>query len=303
MHRVRLLATMALVAPTVVATIGVAAQPSSPTTVLTPASSAAPSSPVIVNGTRYRPTRRVPPPPLVHGRAWAIADLRTGVMLGVHRPRVGLAPGSTIKLLTALTAVRRVARLPRHRATQRESSMICSCAGIIAARRYPRADLLAGTLVPSGNDAAETLAGSDPVGRRAFINAMNRRTDALGLFGTHAGNPSGLDHPVGYSTARDLVVLLRAAYRHDLVRPYLDLRRTRIGPLGGPTHVVVHRTPYVHTYADSVAAKSGTTRRAGKVLVAITRYAGRLISVALMGSPDDGVTGDVRALTVWAARH
>ncbi len=181
--------------------------------------------------------------------------------------------------------------------------MICSCAGLIAGRRYARSDLLAGLLVPSGNDAAEALAGSDPMGRRAFIAAMNRHARRLSAGDTHAGNPSGLDHPAGYSTARDLLVMLRAAYRNDRVNRYLDLRRTRIGPLGGPDHLVVHRTPYVHHYPASVAAKSGTTSRAGKVLVAITRVQGRLIGVSLMGSPGDRVTTDVRALASWAGNY
>ncbi len=53
-----------------------------------------------------------------------------------------------MKLLTGITAVRRVARFPRHRVTQREAAMICSCAGLVAGRRYARTDLLAGLLIP-----------------------------------------------------------------------------------------------------------------------------------------------------------
>ncbi len=132
---------------------------------------------------------------------------------------------------------------------------------------------------------------------------MNAIAHRLHLSNTHAGNPSGLDHPAGYSTSRDLLILLRAAYRRDRIAPDLDTLRTRIGPIGGPDHVVVHRTPYVHEYPSSIAAKSGTTSHAGKVLVAITKVEGRLIGVALMGSPGDRVTTDVRALTVWTARN
>ncbi len=121
------------------------------------------SDSVIVNGTRYRPQGRVATPPRLAGKSWAAVDLPTGRILAVHQPRRILAPGSTIKLLTAITALRRVARFPRHRVTQGEAAMICSCAGLLAGRRYARADLLAGLLIPSGNDAAEALAGSDPV--------------------------------------------------------------------------------------------------------------------------------------------
>lgn len=261
------------------------------------------SDSVIVNGTRFRPRGQVTNPPRVAGKSWAVVDLPTGRILAVHKPRRALAPGSTMKLLTAITAVRRVARFPQHRVTGREAAMICSCAGLVAGRRYARADLLAGLLIPSGNDAAETLAGSDPVSRAAFIRAMNANAHRSQLSGTHAGNPSGLDHAAGYSTSRDLLILLRAAYRRARIAPYLDTLRTIIGPIGGPDHVVVHRTPYVHEYPSSIAAKSGTTSRAGKVLVAITKIKGRLIGVALMGSPGDRVTTDVRALTLWTARH
>ena len=258
---------------------------------------------VIKNRTRYRPTVRIPAPPRIAGRSWAAVDLRTGNVLAVHRPRVRLAPGSTMKVLTAITAVRRLAPTPRHRVTRREAGMECSCAGLIAGRRYARRDLLAGLLMPSGNDAAEAIAGSDPVSRGAFIGAMNGNARRLHLPNTHAGNPSGLDHPGGFTSAKDLLTLLRVAYRNDRVAPYLDLRRTTFGPVGGPRKVIEHGTPYVRDYRNSIAAKSGTTSRAGKVLVAFTRVDGRVIGVALMNSPGDRVTTDLRAMTYWLARY
>ena len=88
-------------------------------------------------------------------------------------------------------------------------------------------DLLIGTLVPSANDAATTLAiaagGSIP----RFVAAMNAEARRLGLRGTHYRNPHGLDEPGHVSTARDSAILLRRVLREPAYRRRTGSRSTR----------------------------------------------------------------------------
>jgi len=258
---------------------------------------------VVRRGTRHRPVRDVAAPPALHARAWVVADLDTGAILGRHRDRARLPQASTIKVLTALTALRRVPPGAPVRATARAAATMCSCAGVVAGRRYPRWMLLAGMLTTSGNDAAEALAGGDRRGRGAFISAMNRLAARLGATDTVAKNPSGLDAPRAHSSARDLVVLLRAATHEPAVARWLDVRGVRFGVQRNSRHWLSTGTDFVHLHPRSYAAKNGYTSNAGNTLVTATRLRGRRIAVAVLGAPSGYSTTGAWALTRWAARH
>ncbi|GAA2150274.1 hypothetical protein GCM10009844_31030 [Nocardioides koreensis] len=241
-------------------------------------------------------------------RAWAIADMDTGVLLAVHHHRRWLPQASTIKLLTAVTAADRVPAMPQHRITRAEAHpQFCTCAGLRVGRRYSRAASLTGLLLPSGNDAAEALAGSDPHGHAAFIRAMNATARRLGATDTHAVTPSGLTAAGAHSSARDLLVLLRAAQANRVVAPFLHKASGPVGPLHGPSHVVYRATDYINIY-PTAEGKSGYTTPALNTLVVETPMytpAGRMhrIGVATLGSPSGYSTSGTRALTVWAAHN
>ncbi|HET9040958.1 MAG TPA: hypothetical protein VFN40_12340 [Gemmatimonadales bacterium] len=262
----------------------------------------------VVHRSKFRAAGRVTAPPKVRMRAWAIADMDTGVLLAVHHHRRWLPQASTIKLLTAVTAADRVPAMPQHRITRAEAHpQFCTCAGLRVGRRYSRAALLTGLLLPSGNDAAEALAGSDPHGHAAFIRAMNATARRLGATDTHAVTPSGLTAAGAHSSARDLLVLLRAAQANRVVAPFLHKASGPVGPLHGPSHVVYRATDYINIF-PTAEGKSGYTTPALNTLVVETPMytpAGRMhrIGVATLGSPSGYSTSGTRALTVWAAHN
>jgi serine-type D-Ala-D-Ala carboxypeptidase (penicillin-binding protein 5/6) len=255
------------------------------------------------NGTVYRPLGHVPAPPKVRARSWVVVDLASGNILGRHRARAKLPQASTIKLLTAVTSLHLIHPTDPLRATRRPTKMICSCAGVKAGREYSRAMLLSGLLVPSGNDAAEALAGADPRGRAHFIGEMNRTAARLGATDTVARNPSGLDQPGARSSARDLVIFLREATRRPRIARWLDTTSTRFGPIGARRHVLGSSTDYLYMFPDAYAAKNGFTSRAGNTLTAATLINGRRIGVALLDARSGFTTEGARGLTTWAANN
>ncbi|MDQ4085158.1 MAG: serine hydrolase [Actinomycetota bacterium] len=263
----------------------------------------------MTNGTTHRPVGEVSPPPRIRAQAWVVVDLATGDILGKHRARARLPQASTIKLLTALTADRRLSATEPLRATRLAANTICSCAGVKAGRQYTRAMLLAGMLVKSGNDAAEALAGADPRGRARFIAGMNRTAARLGATDTVAKNPSGLDQAGARSSARDLLVFLRAASRRPAVVAWLDTPHVRFGAIGGRKHWLEATTDYLHDYDDSYAAKNGYTTRAGNTLAAASRMvdpetgAEHDIGVALLDARAGYTTSGARALVEWAVEN
>lgn len=277
----------------------------SPTTA--PAVSSARTPARTVRRTRFRPAGRVSRPPVVRARAWAVADLDTGEVLAVHRPHAHLPQASTIKLLTAVTAAATVPPGRDHRVGRAEAHpAYCTCVGLKVGRRYSRASLLAGALLPSGNDAALALAGAAGHGQAWFVAAMNAEARRLGATDTHVVTPDGLTAPGAYSSAHDLLVLLRAAQADPAVEPVLELSSFRFGPAGGRTRVVTRRTDYVNRYAEvdpGTQGKSGYTTPARNTLVVSTPLLGHRIGVAVLGSPGGHTTPETRALTLWAAAN
>ena len=258
----------------------------------------------IANRTRFRPRRTaVRLPPRIRAKAWVVVDLDSGRLLGKHHARAHLPQASTLKLLTAVTAMRTVPKDVRHRVTRFEAGQICSCAGLRRGARYGRTTMMAGMLLPSGNDAAEALAGAHPRGRHAFYRAMNRNAERLGATDTVARNASGLTAAGSHSSARDLVLFLRAALARDTVRGVLERRSATIATVAGRyRHRVWRGTDYVNEYAGSLG-KSGWTTPAKNTLVVATEMGEHTIAVASLGAPSGYSTSGARALTEWAAAN
>ena len=87
--------------------------------------------------------------------------------------------------------------------------------------------LLAALLLPSGADAAYTLANAYGPGMTAFVARMNATAARMGMGHTHFTSPDGLPYPTGtatYSTPSDLLTLGLAAMRYPAFRSIVDLR-------------------------------------------------------------------------------
>jgi D-alanyl-D-alanine carboxypeptidase (penicillin-binding protein 5/6) len=145
-----------------------------------------------------------------------------------------------------------------------------------------------GVFLSSGNDAAETLAGS-LTDRRHFIDLMNRKASDLGMVDTHFTNPTGLDDPAMRTTAYDVAVAAAA-----LVTRYPELlaiagARQAVMP-AGPGHKAfdLHAlNRLVGTYPGATGLKTGYTDDAGYCLVGTAARADRHLVAVVMG---DGLT-------------
>jgi D-alanyl-D-alanine carboxypeptidase (penicillin-binding protein 5/6) len=126
---------------------------------------------------------------------------------------------------------------------------------------------------------------------------MNAKARRLGLRGTHFTNPHGLDQPGNYSTARDVVKLLRAALRSPFVRTWSA--RTRATLPGGraveTTDDLLARLPSL------VGGKTGHTEDAGWAQVAAATASGVTVRAAVLGAATrEARNADLTALLRWA---
>ncbi len=164
-----------------------------------------------------------------------------------------------------------------------------STAGLVPGEKYTALQLLYALLLPSGCDAAFTLATAFGPGRATFISKMNAAARKLGLTRTHFTDFSGLPDPGPYSTfssARDLVALGRDAMRLPLFRQIVALRTYQLKAGGGhQAHIWMNKNLLLWNYKGAIGIKTGQTSAAGACLLFEARRGGKtLIGVVLHSS-------------------
>lgn len=148
-----------------------------------------------------------------------------------------------------------------------------------------RGDMIRVALMSSENLAAYTLARHYPGGFDAFVQAMNEKAAALGMTHSHFVEPTGLS-PENYSSAGDLVKLVRATFAHPELREYsttgyfrAHFRKPRYSLSFGNTNVLVHRKSW-----GVGLSKTGYLTEAGRCLVMVTEIDGRDVITVLLDS-------------------
>ena len=165
----------------------------------------------------------------------------------------------------------------------------------------PREEMLHLALMASENRAASALGRNYPGGLDAFVAAMNRKAQALGMNGTRYVEPTGLSSR-NQSSASDLALLMRELDKHE------NIRRLSISP----EHAVAlgHRqVQFRNTNGlvrkgewDIGLQKTGYITEAGRCLVMQAQLAGRkLIMVFLDSAGKYSRIGDAERVRRWLA--
>jgi D-alanyl-D-alanine endopeptidase (penicillin-binding protein 7) len=141
-------------------------------------------------------------------------------------------------------------------------------------------------LVKSDNRAAEALAESMG-GKLWTVYQMNKRAIALEMYNTKFDDTSGLSAK-NISTARDLVIMLTDAYKHDKIREISALSRYDLKVVDKKNrekHILVNNTnvKLMNKYDIIEVSKTGTTTAAGKCLVMIVHKNGEQYAIVILG--------------------
>lgn len=215
-------------------------------------------------------------------------DLTTNRTLYEKDPDVRHPMASLTKIMTAIIALEN--RKPDDRYVVTKDDVVGEDSmGVSPGEVYGLQDLLYGLILHSGNDAAEVLAHNFPTGRSGFIDAMNNKAKALGMFNTHFSNPSGLqgDGPQ-YTTTADLLIATRFALEHYpmfatvVSTASYDIPQTY-------DHAAIHldnETNLLTTYPGVKGVKTGYTPEAGLCLVTYLDYGGHQIIGIILKSED-----------------
>jgi len=171
---------------------------------------------------------------------------------------VVLPIASITKLLTAMTVLD--AKLPMDEVLEinDEDVAIYNHSRLIKGATLTREDALLLALMSSENRAAYTLGRNYPGGINAFMAALNRKAQAIGMIHSSFEDPTGLTSK-NVSTAEDLAILVSNAYQYPLIRKFtttpnhvLDINHRKQAFLNsnrlvrsGDMEILIQKTGYI----------------------------------------------------------
>ncbi len=238
-------------------------------------------------------------PPSTNAKAAVVIDAASGEVLFGQNEHARLAPASLTKMTTAVVAIEGadtgqwVLNSVDSRPLVADNDSVM---GLLPGDCFQVKDLLYGLLLPSGNDAALSLAQYVGGSTSAFVHQMNTLVDRLGLHDTSYTDPDGLGGPTHYSSAYDLAMVARYGMTLPLFQSIVDTKTW--AATGNRTIDLSNVNQFLRSYPGADGLKTGWTSEAGPTLaVSATRNGHRVIAVVLN---DQTRYTDVGNLMDWA---
>lgn len=223
-------------------------------------------------------------PPKLNVKSYLLIDATTGNIIAQKNANMRVAPASLAKMMLLYIVEQKLAsgsvkldqkvKVPSIAWHTAGSSM-----HLKAGQEVSIQELLEGTIVASGNDAAVTLAITLAGTQEGFVNIMNFTAKKLGMSNTHFSNVMGLPAPNLYTSAHDLSLLAQhTIYDHPEHYHYYKINSISMNDCVIRNY---NKLLDIYPYADGI--KTGYTDSAGYSLVssAVKPNHHRLISVVI----------------------
>lgn len=211
-------------------------------------------------------------------------------------------PASLTKIMTTILALEHIEDLSAVAPVDIDSyrEMIAnnsSMAGFYGKEQVTYRDLLYGTMLPSGGEAANSLAIHVGGNVDNFVRMMNEKAVELELENTHFISPEGFHYGEQYTTAYDMAILLDYALENDHFRTIFttDTFETT-ETLDHPNGITLESTVLSklnETNQDGftiIGGKSGTTYEAGQCWATLGIKDGHEYIVVAMGAPLNNIS-------------
>lgn len=230
-----------------------------------------------------------------------LMDGETGQTMASKATADRRPPASLTKMMTVLVALEQIADPSQTTVvdTDHYLAMVeanASMAGFYGDEAVTFRDLMYGTMLPSGGEAAGSLAIAVSGSESAFADLMNRKAAEIGMTDSHFMNATGLDDPNQYSTADDLARLVRYAIQNPEFMKIFSAATYVSSPTANhPDGVYMessviqtqHRYPLMPAGCVIVAGKSGITDDAGRCWASVIEKQSRRYIAVTMGAPVD----------------
>ncbi len=250
-------------------------------------------------GVQVNPLASTVTPPAIKARTWILADATTGEVLAAKKAHKTRPPASTLKTLTSLTLLPKLALNGTFTATPKAANADGAKVGLEVGQVYTIEDLFYGLMLPSGNDAAIALAQANG-GVKSTVDQMNAVAAQLQANDTHALSPNGLDKPGQISSAYDLALISRAALQRSDFSTIVGSKRYRFPTKqsdGGGKHLIYNLNQLLTgDYRGVIGVKTGYTTEAGRTFVGAAKRKGHTLIFVGMGINDSSEGAAKKAL-------
>ena len=241
--------------------------------------------------------------PKFSGYSYVIADADTKETLLSYDSERFIYPASTIKLLTAMTALDHAAPdllLTAKQAILDDVDWDVWTMDVPAGTTYSLEVWLNLLLIQSYGDVADTVADGVGGSIDAFVSKMNEKITAMELLHTSVDNPIGLDisnnYNETYSTANDMMKITLEALNYPLIQEILQ-KAEYIVPASGAVeeHSIENSNQlqskpgtYHSDLFTTLSGKTGSTDDAGKCLSVIVKsnQTGKRYACVYYGAPN-----------------
>lgn len=228
-------------------------------------------------------SQKISPPDLTATGIFVL-DLDTGIILLDKNPHLRLKPASLTKIMTSLVALDYFSEDSVLTVLNGQRSL-GNTAKLVKGDELTANDALYALLVPSGNDAAVTLAENYPGGYQAFLKRMNQKVTELGLTNTHFTNVSGVEGLNHYTTAYDIAMIARSAIARPFFSSIVSTKNITITSLKGHTYSLTS-TNVLLGKPGILGVKTGWTPEAGECLVILATKQNHPVLISLLNSKD-----------------
>lgn len=224
-----------------------------------------------------------------------VVDLETFTPVFEKNARGTFLPASTTKIITALVALDLYK--PDQVITVKRVTVDGQTMGLVVGERITVENLLYGTLIHSGNDAAFVLA--DNFGLKRFVELMNQKAKQLKMLKTSFRNPTGFDEKDQYTTPYDLALAARELLKYKYLSKIVSIKDITISDVD---FKYFHKLTNVNKLLGEVAGigglKTGFTEEAGENLVSLYRTrSGHDFIIVILKSHDR--FEDTRKIVEW----
>ncbi|WP_310599049.1 serine hydrolase [Desulfobulbus sp.] len=216
----------------------------------------------------------------ISARSAIILDAKTGGELFTKYPDNPRQPASTIKIVTAMIAIKSLKDNDVVEVSNHAASMPSSKVFLETSKRYQADDLINAVLLSSANDASVALAEKVAGSEESFANLMTISARMWGARNTVCRTASGLTALGQQSTSRDLANIFRYAMQHEEFAR--RMREKSVTTSYGK--VLRNHNKALWKVDGALAGKTGYTVAARQTYVGQFSRNGQTIVVALMGS-------------------
>jgi len=217
---------------------------------------------------------------VLSGESYILIEENSGRVLASQDEHKKMPIASTTKIMTALIAL-------ENGNLQDQIKINDDCIDIEGSSIYLERkeiinlkDLLYGLMLRSGNDAAIAISQNISNNQNEFIKMMNNKAKSINANNTNFTNPHGLNHDKHYSTAYDLALITKEAFKYQAFEEIVKTKSYTADRKNNNNFINKNKTLW--EYEDGDGVKTGYTMKSGRCLVSsATKNNMRLIAVSL----------------------